>query len=247
MGIKKDVFGKPLFLKKLAVRVVGLMSYARLNWHNKTEVTGSEILNNLPDRNVIIISNHQTYFADVMAMIHVIHATLNGKPNTTRYPGFLKKLKHNINFVAAVETMKAGWLPKFMSMAGAIEVSRTWRKDGENIKRKVDKNDVSSINKALDNGWVISFPQGTTKPYAPGRKGTAYILKEHQPIIIPVKIDGFRRAFDKKGLFLKKKKSTLKVNFQNALEIDYDESIDEIMNIIMDSIGQSEKHELSFS
>jgi len=247
MGIKKDVFGKPVFLKKLAVRVIGLLSYPGLNWYNKTEVTGSEILNEIPDRNVIIISNHQTYFADVMAFFHIIQATVNGKPNTTKYPGFLKKLKTNINFVAAVETMKSGLLPKFMGLAGAIEVSRTWRKDGQNVKRKLNTNDVSSINLALDNGWVISFPQGTTKPFAPGRKGTAYILKELQPVIIPVKIDGFRRAFDKKGMFLKKKKTTLKIQFQNILDIDYEKPIEEIMEIIMDSIGQSEKHELGFS
>ncbi len=247
MRVKKDIFGKPIFLKKIAIRVIGLISYPGINWFNKTEVKGSEILKTLPERNVIIISNHQTYFADVMAFFHVIQASLNGKPNTTRYPGFLRKLKTNINFVAAVETMKSGLLPKFMALAGAIEVSRTWRKDGKNVKRKLNKGDVSAINKALNNGWVISFPQGTTKPFAPGRKGTAYILKELQPVVIPVKIDGFRRAFDKKGMFFKKKKTTLKIQFQNILEIDYDKPIDEIMEIIMDSIGQGKKHEIGFS
>lgn len=39
--------------------------------------------------------------------------------------------------------------------------------------RKVDMTEVENIMKALDNGWVISFPQGTTAAFAPGRKGTA--------------------------------------------------------------------------
>ncbi|MCB0473201.1 MAG: 1-acyl-sn-glycerol-3-phosphate acyltransferase, partial [Flavobacteriaceae bacterium] len=60
-----------------------------------------------------------------------------------------------------------------------------------------------NIGKALDDGWVITFPQGTTTPFKPIRRGTAFIIKEYQPIVIPVVIDGFRRSFDKKGLQVK--------------------------------------------
>jgi 1-acyl-sn-glycerol-3-phosphate acyltransferase len=58
--------------------------------------------------------------------------------------------------------------------------------------------EVENIMKALDNGWVISFPQGTTSAYAQGRKGTAKLVQQQRSIVIPIKINGFRRAFDKK-------------------------------------------------
>ena len=52
---------------------------------------------------------------------------------------------------------------------------------------------------------VITFPQGTTTPFKPIRKGTAHIIKRYKPIVVPIVIDGFRRSFDKKGLRVKKK------------------------------------------
>jgi 1-acyl-sn-glycerol-3-phosphate acyltransferase len=69
----------------------------------------------------------------------------------------------------------------------------------------LDPSDTRKINKALEKSWVVTFPQGTTKPFAPGRKGTGYIIKNNQPIVIPVVINGFWRAFNKKGLVLKRK------------------------------------------
>jgi 1-acyl-sn-glycerol-3-phosphate acyltransferase len=39
---------------------------------NELQIEGSEIIRNLPDTNVLFISNHQTYFADVVAMFHVL-------------------------------------------------------------------------------------------------------------------------------------------------------------------------------
>src|SRR5207302_4212265 len=66
--------------------------------------------------------------------------------------------------------------------------------------------------------WVITFPQGTTKPFAPGRRGTAYIIKHCKPIVIPVVIQGFWRAFNKKGLKFKKKGTLLSVTFKRSEE-----------------------------
>jgi 1-acyl-sn-glycerol-3-phosphate acyltransferase len=43
---------------------------------NELQIEGSEIIRNLPDTNVFFISNHQTYFADVVAMFHVFNASL---------------------------------------------------------------------------------------------------------------------------------------------------------------------------
>ena len=101
--------------------------------------------------------------------------------------------------------------------------------------------DISNIGTALNDGWVITFPQGTTKPYAQGRRGVALILKKYNPIIVPVVIDGFRRAFNKSGLKMKQKGVKLSVNFKAPIEIDLTNTADEILSILMDAIEQSEK------
>ena len=101
--------------------------------------------------------------------------------------------------------MKDGWLPKILSYAGSIPIERTWRDGGKDVVRSVNKANIKAINKALEDGWVITFPQGTTKPWMPVRKGTAHIIKTNRPVVIPIVIDGFRRSFDRKGLYLKKR------------------------------------------
>ena len=152
-------------------------------------------------------------------------------------------MKTNLFFVAAEETMKAGILPKLLGFAGAISIKRTWREAGKNIKRKVDVKDTENIERALNAGWVITFPQGTTRAFADGRKGTAHIIKNYNPIVVPIVINGFRRAFDKKGLFLKVKGTALQVTVKQPLELDYSDNVDNILHKVMDAIEQSEKFE----
>jgi 1-acyl-sn-glycerol-3-phosphate acyltransferase len=239
---KKNIFGQKLIGKKAVIRIFGILVYGRFNWRYKTSITGAEVFQNLPDKNVLIISNHQTYFADVSFFFHVIHAAICGRPNQIRYPGFFRAKKHNIYYIAAEETMKSGLLPKILALSGAVTVQRSWRANGENVRRKVSKKDTENIDIALKDGWVITFPQGTTKAFADGRKGTAMLIKKHQPVVVPVVIDGFRRAFDKKGLRTKKTKTTLKMKVKKPLEIDYTKTIEEIMDQIMASIEQTPEH-----
>ena len=239
--MRRNPFGQPIWVKKLLIRAFGLFSYPRFNWQYKQHVEGSEILADLPNENVLLVSNHQTYFADVIFMFHVIQSSLKGRPNNIRFPGFLFAPKHNIFFVAAEETMKSGLLPRIMRAGGAITVKRTWRKDGKDTKRDVDMRDPEKIVKALNYGWVISFPQGTTKPFVPGRKGTAHYIKQTQPVVVPVVIDGFRRAFDKKGLRTKKTGTDLQLRVKQPLSIDYQSDLNSIMKQIMDGIEQSEE------
>ena len=89
---------------------------------------------------------------------------------------------------------------------------------------------------------MITFPQGTTKPFAPGRKGTAYIIKHCRPIVVPVVINGFWRAFNKKGLKFKKKGTLLSVQFKPPLEINYEAKPEDILAQIMNAIEQSKEH-----
>ncbi|MFK8044246.1 MAG: lysophospholipid acyltransferase family protein [Crocinitomicaceae bacterium] len=237
---KKNVLGQSIFVKKMIVRVLGSLVYPRFKWRYTPDIKGAEILKDLQDKNVLFVSNHQTYFADVAFFLHVFSAALNGKPNQISLPLFLKP-KHNIYYVAAEETMKSGLLPKVLALSGAVTINRTWRSNGENVRRKVDRREVENIDLALKDGWVITFPQGTTTPFAPGRKGTAFIIKKHNPIVVPIVIDGFRRSFDKKGLKQKKKKSTLKVRIKTPIQFDDSQKIDDIMDRIMDEIEQSKK------
>ena len=130
-------------------------------------------------------------------------------------------------------------IPKILSFAGSIPIERTWRDGGKDVKREVNQININSINAALKDGWVITFPQGTTKPWMPVRKGTAHIIKENKPVVVPIVIDGFRRSFDRKGLFLKKKGVNQKLEIKAPIEIDYDnDSLDVIVKKIGESIEQ---------
>jgi 1-acyl-sn-glycerol-3-phosphate acyltransferase len=241
---KRNIFGLPYFFKFILISVLGSLTFPRFSIYNKSRIKGTEYLRKLPSNNVLFVSNHQTYFADVMLMYHVFSSTKWGFKNRVNNPIYLLSPKIDTYFVAADETMKSGILPKLFSWAGSISVKRTWRAAGEEIQREVDPKDTENISKALKDGWVITFPQGTTKPFMKGRKGTARIIKEHKPIVIPVVINGFRRAFDKKGLVLKKTGVELQMVFKEPMDINFDDEPEHILEQIMDAIGQSEKYNL---
>jgi 1-acyl-sn-glycerol-3-phosphate acyltransferase len=118
-------------------------------------------------------------------------------------------------------------------------VKRTWNADAKEKRKGLDPSDTRKIERALSENWIITFPQGTTKPFAPGRKGTALIIKRNKPIVVPVVINGFWRAFDKKGLKFKKRGTLLTVRFKEPLKIDYEDTSENILAVIMDSIEQS--------
>ena len=223
MGLfKRNPFGHILFLKKWLIRLFGVITHRRFRGFNELQIEGSEIIKNLPDTNVLFVSNHQTYFADVVAMFHVFNASLSGRTDSIKNIGYIWDPKLNIYYIAAKETMKAGLLPKILAYMGSISIERTWRSEGKDVNRQVKMSDISSIGKALDDGWVITFPQGTTTPFKPIRKGTAHIIKRYKPIVVPIVIDGFRRSFDKKGLFIKKKNIFQSFEIKEPLEIDYE-------------------------
>ncbi|MEA1784955.1 lysophospholipid acyltransferase family protein [Arenibacter sp. GZD96] len=219
---KKNPFGHSLLLKKWLIRILALISHQRYKGFNKLEIEGSDIIRNLPQNNVLFVSNHQTYFADVVAMFHVFNASLKGRENSIKNLGYIWNPKLNMYYVAAAETMKKSLLTKILAYAGSISVERTWRAEGREVNRQVKMSDISNIGMALRDGWVITFPQGTTTPWKPLRKGTSHIIKKYKPIVVPVVIDGFRRSFDKKGLRIKKKGILQSMVIKEPLDIDYD-------------------------
>jgi len=221
--------------------LVGALSFPGLSIINRLQITGMANLHNLPKRNVLFVSNHQTYFADVITFLHIFCAVSWRKKNGLGIPFYLLWPFTRVKYVAAEETMRSSFISKLFTLGGALTVKRTWRSEGTEVRRSLDPSDTRKIERALQNNWVITFPQGTTKPFAPGRKGTAFIIKHHKPIVVPVVISGFWRAFNKKGLKFKKKGSLLSVTFKEPLQINYDDPTEKILEQVMDAIEQSKK------
>lgn len=229
------------FVRAMVYTVVGAITYPGLALINRIKISGTENLEHLPKKNVLFVSNHQTYFADVITFIHIFCAVKWRKKNNLGVPYYLLNPFTRIYYVAAEETMKGSFISRLFMLAGALTVKRTWRAEGKEVQRGLDPSDTRKIERALSNNWVITFPQGTTKPFAPGRKGTAHIIKQNQPIVIPVVISGFWRAFNKKGLKFKKKGSLISIRFKEPLDIDYNDTTENILEKVMDAIEQSKK------
>ena len=229
-------------VRKIVYFFVGLFSYPGLAIVNKLKVSGTEHFENLPKQKVLFVSNHQTYFADVITFLHIFCAVKWGKRNRLGVPYYLLNPFTRVNYVAAEATMKGSLISRLFLLAGGITVKRTWNKESKEVRKGLDPSDTRKIHRALEKNWVITFPQGTTKPFAPGRRGTALLIKQVKQIVIPVVINGFWRAFNKKGLKFKKKGTLLSVTFKAPLEIDFEASTDIILTQIMDSIEQSKDY-----
>lgn len=240
--LKRIIMFNPI--RKLVFLVVGFASYPGLAWINRLTINGTEHLKDLPKQKVLFVSNHQTYFVDVITFFHIFCAVKWGKQDRLGLPYYLLNPFTRVNYVAAVETMKNNLLSRLFLLAGGITIKRTWRAEGRDVRRGLDPSDTRKITRALEKNWVITFPQGTTKPFAPGRKGTALIIKEVRPVVIPIVIGGFWRAFNKKGLRFKKRGTRLSVQFKAPLQIDYEASADQILEQIMDAIEQSKEYML---
>ena len=229
--MNKNIFGQYLIIKKAIIRTIGVLTHKTFN-NKRFNIQGTTILNEIPKHNVLFISNHQTYFYDVIAMLHVFNASVNGRRDSLKNILYLLKPKSNIYFIAALETMKASVISKILSYAGSILIKRTWREAGKEITRNIRSEDFDNIIKALNDGWVITFPRGTTDNSKPVRSGTAYIIKQTNPIVIPVKIDGFVDVFERNSLKIKNKTKPFSIKFGNALKFHDNESIESITNQI---------------
>ncbi|HMR92616.1 MAG TPA: lysophospholipid acyltransferase family protein [Chitinophagaceae bacterium] len=228
-------------VRKLVYFIVGAVSYPGIAIVNKLKISGTEHLKKLPKENVLFVSNHQTYFADVITFLHIFCAVKWGKENKLGIPYYLLNPFTRVNYVAAEQTMKGSWISRLFTLAGALTVKRTWNTGSGENRKGLDPSDTRKITRALQKNWGITFPQGTTKPFAPGRKGTALIIRQSRPVVVPVVINGFWRAFNKKGLRFRKKGTLLTVQFKPPLQVNYDGTTEEILEQVMDAIGQSKK------
>lgn len=228
-------------LRKVVHFTVGMVTYPGIAIINKLRIKGADVLASLPQSNVLFVSNHQTYFLDVITLFHIFSAVKWGKKDRLGVPYYLLNPFTRVNYVAAEQTMKSSWVSRLFLLAGGITVRRTWNENSKEECRGLDPSDTRKIARSLLKNWIITFPQGTTTPYAPARKGTALIIKHHKPIVIPVVISGFSKAFYKTGMRLRKRGTQLTVTFKEPLQIDYNASVQEITAQLMDAIEQSER------
>ena len=58
-------------VRAVVYAIVGFVSYPGLVWINRLKISGTQNIKNLPPRTVLFVSNHQTYFADVITFLHI--------------------------------------------------------------------------------------------------------------------------------------------------------------------------------
>lgn len=230
------------FVRKIVYVIIGSLSYPGLAIINRIKISGTEHIKNLPKHNVLFVSNHQTYFMDVIAFLHIFCAVKWRKQNKLGIPFYLLNPFTRIYFVSAEDTMKKSFMSKLMATAGALTVKRTWVEQDKAVRKGLSLSDSKKILKALERNWVITFPQGTTTPFAPGRKGTAFLVKQSRAVVIPIVIKGFNIAFHKKSLKLLQKGTEISVNIKPPLAINYEDSLDDILAQVMEAIEQSERY-----
>jgi 1-acyl-sn-glycerol-3-phosphate acyltransferase len=226
--LKKNIFGQTIFLKRLIIGFVGLITHRTFR-SKRFEIKGSKNLVNLPSTNVLFVSNHQTYFYDVIAMLHVFNSSVKGRIDSLKKPKYLISPKTNLYYIASLETMKKSIITKLLTYAGAVLVQRSWRESGESVSRDIRSEDPDKIKLALKDGWVITFPRGTTDNSKPIRKGTAHIIKNNDPLIVPVNLIGFKEVFQRNGLKVINRKNFFSIEIMKPLQIDMTKkSIEEI-------------------
>jgi 1-acyl-sn-glycerol-3-phosphate acyltransferase len=238
--LARDVLGQPVLLKRAIMTAVSLSFYPVFRWLHPLTVIGAERLTKLPPSGVLFVSNHQTYFTDAIAMHQVFSATLAGLAGVSGDPRYILKPHTRMCYVAAKETMASGWIPRILAYGGGICVSRSWKEGETHLQRGADLTGFANIGRALSQGWVINFPQGTTRPFAPPRPGVAHMIRTFRPVVVPVVVEGFREAFGKTGLAVWRPRRAVSVHFKAPLHLDPDAPPDQLLETIMASIEQRE-------
>lgn len=149
---------------------------------NRIKITGDAIIDKLPRKNVVFLSNHQTYFMEAMAIFDIVYV----KHHLPLENPFLR-------FSAATETMKKNPLTQLFTKAGGVTFRRSFREGGKEVKRTVDFEGVAKVEEAIADGWLLHFPAGTTQKDAPLRPGVAQLLHRTKAVAVPVRVDGFRK------------------------------------------------------
>ena len=170
-----------LVRRAMILTIGNLVTPVYFRWLNSVKAEGADILAALPRKNVILLSNHQTYFTEAIAfydLFYIVHGMPYEDPH--------------LRFSAATETMKKNLLTQILTYAGGVTFRRSFREAGQDVRRPVDFEGVSKIEEAIATGWLLHFPTGTTQKDAPIRPGIAHLLHRTKAVAVPVRIDGFR-------------------------------------------------------
>lgn len=148
---------------------------------NRVHVSGDGIIETLPRKNVVFLSNHITYFMEAFAFFDLVYVRHH-----------LPLENPFVRFSAATETMKRNPLTQLFTKAGGVTFRRSFREGGKDVKRGADFEGIAKVEEAIANGWLLHFPAGTTQKGAPLRPGVAQLLHRTKAIAVPVRVDGFR-------------------------------------------------------
>jgi hypothetical protein len=171
-------------------------------------------------------------------MLHVFNSSVKGRIDTVKRPGYLINPKTNLYYIASLETMGKSFITKLLTYAGAILIQRSWRDSGESVSRDVRSEDPNKIKLALKDGWVITFPRGTTDSSKPVRRGTAHIIKSNSPLIVPIKLLGFNDVFQRNGLKILNRKKIFSMEICKPIRKNiHENSIDEITSELEKTIN----------
>ena len=122
------------------------LPYFRL--FNQVQVEGDEILDTLPHRNVVFLSNHQTYFMEAVAFFDLVYI---------RHGFDLEDPM--LRFSAAEETMKKNLLTMLFTKAGGVTFRRSFREEGRDVNRPVDLEGVARVEQAIRDGLAPPLPR----------------------------------------------------------------------------------------
>jgi 1-acyl-sn-glycerol-3-phosphate acyltransferase len=149
---------------------------------NRIHATGDSLIDRLPRKNVVFLSNHQTYFMEAIAFFDLVYVT-HRLPLEDPF----------MRFSAATETMQQNLVTQLFTKAGGVTFRRSFREGGKEVKRMVDFEGVAKVEEAITSGWLLHFPAGTTQKGAPLRPGVAQLLHRTKAVAVPLRVDGFRR------------------------------------------------------
>jgi 1-acyl-sn-glycerol-3-phosphate acyltransferase len=156
------------------------------------EVRGLE---NVPKRNFILVSNHQSHLDEIATGFVAVPKRFHFIGQTDRYSGFTKIFLYVVYF-----------------LAGVIPLNR---KSGESKKRVLKK----AIEVLKEGDVLIVYPEGTrsrTGKMGEGKPGMAKIFLETGVPILPVGIKGTFDVLPPKGKL--KMKRVVKVNIGEILD-----------------------------
>jgi 1-acyl-sn-glycerol-3-phosphate acyltransferase len=149
---------------------------------NRIHATGDSLIDRLPRKNVVFLSNPQTYFMEAIAFFDLVYVT-HRLPLEDPF----------MRFSAATETMQQNLVTQLFTKAGGVTFRRSFREGGKEVKRMVDFEGVAKVEEAITSGWLLHFPAGTTQKGAPLRPGVAQLLHRTKAVAVPLRVDGFRR------------------------------------------------------